>query len=394
MTGGQVSASGLTVERVAGWLLAEGVRRVIVTTEDPARWAAVDLPAGVAVWHRDRILEAQEALARIDGVTVLVHDQECAAELRRRRKRGTAPVPPMRVLINERVCEGCGDCGHKSNCLSVRPVETEFGRKTQIHQSSCNEDYSCLKGDCPAFITVVPGNGAAAERSRVEPLAAETIPEPAARATVDGEFGLRITGVGGSGVVTVARTLATAAQLDGLSVRGLDQTGLAQKGGVVVSDVTLLSSRAAGAGRLATAGCDLYVAADVVAGSIPAQPDAADPARTIAVISTTRIPTGLEVVDAGAGLSDPSGLAERILDRCVRERSVLFDAAELAERLFGNEVVANMLLVGAAYQAAALPLAAASIEHAIGLNGASISTSRRSGAGGSSSPTRTPSSWR
>ncbi|HEY0998261.1 MAG TPA: indolepyruvate ferredoxin oxidoreductase family protein, partial [Streptosporangiaceae bacterium] len=235
MTGGQRPASGMTVPQIVGVLLAEGVARVIVTTEDLGRYRRVKLPRGVAVWDRSRIAEAQRVLAATPGVTVLVHDQECATEKRRKRKRGKIAQPQTRVFINERICEGCGDCGRKSNCLSVQPVPTEFGRKTRVHQSSCNVDYSCLDGDCPAFMTVVPG-APAGRRPAAEAITPDELPAP--RPVVDPDsFGIRLTGVGGTGVVTVSQVLATAGLIAGWHTRSLDQTGLAQKGGAVVSDV-------------------------------------------------------------------------------------------------------------------------------------------------------------
>jgi indolepyruvate ferredoxin oxidoreductase len=372
MTGGQDPMPGLALPNVVRELLAEGAKRVIITSEEPSRWARADLPPGVEVWHRERIVEAQKTLAAIPGMTVLVHDQECAAELRRRRKRGKADDPPMRVVINERVCEGCGDCGEKSNCLSVHPVETEFGRKTQIHQASCNKDYSCLKGDCPSFLTVIPADGPRRTPARAARLDSGDVAAPADPAILGDEFGVRITGVGGTGIVTVAQTLGTAALLDGRHVRGLDQTGLAQKGGPVVSDLKLTASPLAGANKAATADCDLYIAADLLVGASRPYLAAADPERTIAVISTARVPTGRMVVDTSARFPDPDGLVQRILGRSVSERGVQLDAQALAERLFGTDVVANMLLVGAAYQAGALPLSVGSIESAIKLNGVAV----------------------
>jgi indolepyruvate ferredoxin oxidoreductase len=373
MTGGQATVSGLAREQVPQWMLAEGARRVIITAEEPSRWDGVALPSGVEVWHRDRILEAQEVLASLPGTTVLIHDQECAAELRRQRKRGKAQDPPTRVFINQRVCEGCGDCGEKSNCLSVHPVDTEFGRKTEIHQASCNKDYSCLKGDCPSFLTIIPaGEGRPKPPRRAEPIAAEGLPAPADPAVLAGEFGLRITGIGGTGIVTVAQTLATAALLDGLSVRGLDQTGLAQKGGPVVSDLKLTRAALEGSNKLASVDCDLYLAADLLVGASRKHLIAADPERTVSVVCTARVPTGLMVVDTTAAYPDSGGLVERILSRSRREHSVQLDAPALAEQLFGNDLVANMLLVGAAYQTGALPLSAESLERAIEINGAAV----------------------
>ncbi|QEC46512.1 indolepyruvate ferredoxin oxidoreductase family protein [Baekduia soli] len=369
MTGGQAATGAMAVPDVARSLLAEGVRRVIVTTEDPGRWAG-RMPEGVEVRHRDGLVAAQSELAAIDGVTVLIHDQECAAEVRRARKRGTVPATTRRVLINERVCEGCGDCGTKSNCLSVRPVDTEFGRKTQIHQASCNQDLSCLKGDCPSFVTIVPA-AARPRAARGADLDAGALP-PVAAPSVRGEFALRLCGIGGTGVVTVAQVLATAAILDGWHVRGTDQTGLAQKGGAVVSDLRLGPEPLQRAGRLSAAGCDLFLAADVIAAGAPANLAAADPGRTTAVVSTTSVPTGRMVADVAAGRPPTDALVQRILDRCRPGEAVVLDAGAAAERLFGTDVVANMLMVGAALQAGALPVDAACIEQAIAINGVAI----------------------
>jgi indolepyruvate ferredoxin oxidoreductase len=213
MTGGQRPASGMTVPQIVRVLLAEGVARVIVTTEDPGRYRRVKLPRGVAVWDRGRLAEAQRVLAATPGVTVLVHDQECATEKRRKRKRGRMAQPQTRVFINERICEGCGDCGRKSNCLSVQPVPTEFGRKTRVHQSSCNVDYSCLDGDCPAFMTVV-ARAPAGRRQAAGTITPEELPAPRAVVNQD-SFGIRLTGVGGTGVVTVSQVLATAGLIAG-----------------------------------------------------------------------------------------------------------------------------------------------------------------------------------
>jgi indolepyruvate ferredoxin oxidoreductase len=228
MTGGQDAAGATPVPELTRILEAEGAKRIIVMTDEPdkygpeARWAQ-----GVEVWHRDRLDEAQRMLRDIPGVTVLVYDQRCAAEKRRLRKRGKLPDPAMRVVINEAVCEGCGDCGVKSNCLSVHPVETEFGRKTQIHQSSCNKDYSCLRGDCPSFLTVVP-LGALKKRDKKIYTVDRALPEPVLR--VPQNANVFMMGIGGTGVVTVNQVLGTAALLDGKVVRGLDQTGAQPEG--------------------------------------------------------------------------------------------------------------------------------------------------------------------
>ncbi|WP_344937019.1 indolepyruvate ferredoxin oxidoreductase family protein [Sphaerisporangium flaviroseum] len=381
MTGGQRAVGGMPVPEITRLLAAEGVRKIIVTTEDPARYRGVRLAPGAEVWHRDLLVQAQETLAAVDGVTVLVHDQECAAEKRRKRRRGQAVAPATRVVVNERVCEGCGDCGAKSNCLSVQPVDTEFGRKTRIHQASCNVDYSCLDGDCPSFLTVTPARGAsrggtAARVRDAESWAREEPPEPAARVPAD-RFAMKITGVGGTGVVTLAQIIAVAATLDGKHVRGLDQTGLAQKGGAVVSDLTITAEPVEQSNKIAERGCDLYLGADLLVAGDAANLAVASPERTIAVLSTAEVPTGRMVADPGLAFPEPDGVVRRVLARSRGEASVVLDAHALATRLLGDDQYVNLLLLGAAYQAGALPVSAASLERAIELNGVAVAANVR-----------------
>src|SRR5712692_6311351 len=258
-------------------LEAEGIKRTIVVTDEPdkyprdTRWAP-----GVEVWHRDRLDEAQRVLRDMPGATVLLYDQRCAAEKRRLRKRKKLPDPALRVFINEAVCEGCGDCGVKSNCLSVQPVETEFGRKTQIHQSSCNKDYSCLDGDCPSFLTVIP-RGERRRRERPAFRVDRELPEPALR--VPAEASVYMMGIGGTGVVTVNQILGTAALLDGKHVRGLDQTGLSQKGGPVVSDLKISARPLESSNKVSAGGADLYLGFDLLVATDPINLDKADPHR-------------------------------------------------------------------------------------------------------------------
>jgi indolepyruvate ferredoxin oxidoreductase len=367
MTGGQQAMGELPLDRLLALLAAEGVRKVVVTSDDPARLRR-QLGRRADVRHRDDVLDVQRELAAIEGVTVLVHDQECAAEKRRKRRRGKAQAPAQRVLINERVCEGCGDCGAKSNCLSVQPIATEFGRKTAINQSSCNLDFSCLAGDCPSFLSITPAS-ASASAARARPGQVEQVDapaEPAALFDADG-FALRITGVGGTGVVTIAQILATAAAAEGRQVRTLDQTGLAQKGGAVVSDLKIGTGPFAHAAKLADGECDLYLGCDSLVATDGGNLRVADAGRTVAVVSTTEVPTGQMVVNTGQRFPAKGQVMSAVEGSVASAR--FLDAAALARRLFDDEQYANMILVGVAYQAGALPIGAAAIEHAIRLNG-------------------------
>jgi indolepyruvate ferredoxin oxidoreductase len=370
MTGGQDAAGAMPVPELTRMLEAEGVKRILVMTDEPdkygsgARWAE-----GVQVWHRDRLDEAQRLLRDTPGVTVLVYDQRCAAEKRRLRKRGKLPDPAMRVVINEAVCEGCGDCGVKSNCLSVHPVETEFGRKTQIHQSSCNKDYSCLRGDCPSFLTVIP-LGAPKKKEKRLFTVDRALPEPVLKVPRDANVFMM--GIGGTGVVTVNQVLGTAALLDGKHLRGLDQTGLSQKGGPVVSHLKISEHGAEVSSKVAAGAADCYLGFDVLVATSPVNLDHARPDKTIAVVSTSQVPTGAMVTSTEVQFPDHGGLRTSI-DRVTRkDENVYFDALGLAETLFDDHMASNMLVLGAAYQAGALPVSAAAIEQAITLNGVSV----------------------
>ncbi|WP_419841564.1 indolepyruvate ferredoxin oxidoreductase family protein [Candidatus Poriferisodalis sp.] len=392
MTGGQDPAGQLDVPEVAAALLAGGVAKILITTDDPAAYRGrrrSALPDGVEVWHRDRLMEAQELLADIDGVTVLVHDQQCAAEARRARKRGTQPTPTTRVLINERICEGCGDCGAKSNCLSVQPVDTFFGRKTRIDQTSCNFDYSCLDGDCPSFVTVSEP-GPLRRRLRMLLAAREqqtahgrdgsksTRPEPPAELADPvplvgpDEVSVRMCGIGGTGVVTAAQVLGTAAMFDGYEVRGLDQIGLSQKAGPVVGDLRLQRAGGPATARLGRGQADVIVAFDLLVAASPAGLEVADPERTMVVGSTSPTPTGAMVADPNIPMPAADALLERLAAVTVDGRRHWADVNTLADALCGSAVTSNVFVVGMAVQAGALPVSPAAVEAAIELNGVAV----------------------
>jgi len=391
MTGGQQAVGELPLDRLLTLLASEGVRKVVVTTDDPATLRRQLGPRvfghGADIRHRDDLLDVQRELAAIDGVTVLVHDQECAAEKRRKRRRGKVAAPAQRAFINERVCEGCGDCGRASNCLSVQPVATEFGRKTRIHQSSCNLDFSCLNGDCPSFLSVTPAAAKARRPAVPAKLASAELTEPAPLFSPDG-FTMRITGVGGTGVVTVAQILGTAFAADGRQVRSLDQTGLAQKGGAVVSDLSVAAGPAERSAKLGYGECDLYLGCDSLVATDGTQLRAASKDRTVAVVSTTEVPTGQMVTDVSQRFPAPGRVTAAIEER-VRSARFL-DASAIAKNLFGDEQYANMILVGAAYQAGALPVSAEAIEHAIRLNGVAADANIQAFRAGRTVPDGTP----
>jgi indolepyruvate ferredoxin oxidoreductase len=373
MTGGQDVEGGMDVPSLARSLLAEGVGRIVVTTEDPGRYDGVALPPGVEVRDRSTMLRTQRELARVPGVTILIHDQACAAELRRERKRGTAPEPPQRVVINERVCEGCGDCGEKSACLSVEPVETEFGRKTRINQTSCNKDYSCLEGDCPSFLTVIPPQRTADADRRGHPavrLPELELPEP--RPAAPDDVRVRLVGIGGTGVVTVSQVLGMAALLDDLHASGLDQTGLSQKAGPVVSDVRLSREPRDEGVTVPSAAADVLLGLDLLGAAGRSTLRVADPERTVAVVSESVSPTGRQAIDVDAPALDADA-AHAAIDAATRAGdNVWLDARRIAEELIGSGLAANAVVLGAALQRGLLPISRGALEEAIRLNGVAI----------------------
>ena len=377
MTGGQDPQGQMDVPSVVQELLVEGVERVIVTTDELAAYRHAEfgpLADRVTVWDRTRLIEAQELLAAVSGVTVLVHDQACAAEKRRARSRGKLSRPDFRVVINERVCEGCGDCGDKSNCLSVQPVMTEYGRKTRIHQTSCNFDMTCLEGDCPSFALVTVESAAAKPATptrAAEPPDDVDLDEPTLTVPVD-EFIIRLSGIGGTGVVTVSQILGTAAMLSGRTVRGLDQTGLSQKAGPVVSDLRISTSGTPLSNRANSAGVDCFLAFDLLVAASDTHRTGARRDRTIVIGSAAPTPTGAMVTQPTTPYPELDLLTGRLGEVSRSEANRFPNAAAITSGLFGDALTANMFLLGVAVQAGAVPVSAAAIERAIELNGVAV----------------------
>ena len=371
MTGGQPNEGGLTVPQIARQVAAEGAQRVLVVTDEPWKYAKnEEWPRGLTIHHRDELIAVQQELAAIPGVTVLIYDQTCAAEKRRRRKRGRFPDPDKRVIINELVCEGCGDCGVKSNCVSVQPLETEWGRKRIIDQSSCNKDFSCVKGFCPSFVSVhgaklKRGTGIAAGH------ALALLPEPTLP-TIAKTYNIIVTGVGGTGIVTIGGILGMAAHLDGKGVGIIDMAGLAQKGGAVFSHIRLAErSEDIHAIRIAAGGADLVLGGDIVVAGNKKVLGAVKHGTTEMVINLAEMLPGDFTRDADFSLPTER-LKSAILADAGPENTHFIDATRAATVLFGNSIGANIFLVGYAYQLGAIPLAAASIIQAIELNGEAV----------------------
>lgn len=378
MTGGQPAESGFTVNQIAAQVVAEGAKRVVVVSDEPDKYPAGYFPAGITIHHRDELDRMQRELRDVEGMTVLIYDQTCAAEKRRRRKRGLYPDPPKRVFINDLVCEGCGDCSEKSNCVSVKPLETEFGRKRQIDQSNCNKDFSCVKGFCPSFVTVENGSLRKLKKESLklvkDPFA--DLPMPQAK-DIHEPYSILITGIGGTGVITIGALLGMAAHLEGKGCTVLDFTGLSQKNGAVMSHVRLAARpEDLAAVRIGPAGADLLLGCDMIVSASPAALSRIEQGATRVVINEDLPPTAGFV--GNTDIDFEGALMKRSLRQAAGERSIDFvDATETATALMGDSIATNSFMLGYAFQKGYVPLSLEAIERAIELNGAGVEMNKR-----------------
>lgn len=380
MTGGQPIEGELTPRQLALELLAEGVAKVVVATDDPEKYRGQVLPEGVAVHHRDELDAVQRELREQSGVSVLIYDQMCATERRRQRKRGKLPDPARRSFIHPAVCEGCGDCGEQSNCLSIEPLPTELGRKRRINQDSCNKDLSCIKGFCPSFVTVHGGRLRKSAGGKALALPdMNTVPEPRLPA-LDKALGVVVTGIGGTGVITVGAILTMAAHLDGIEASALDLTGLAQKYGAVMSHIRLAPAGSPKASyRLGLAEADVVLGCDLIVSASSEATDRMSPDRTRVVLNTELSPTR-EFARNPDWAPDVQALQARVQGAALAVE--MLPAGAMAQDLMGDPVAANLFIVGVAWQRGWLPISAASIEKAIRLNGVSVEANMASFAWG------------
>ena len=393
MTGGQPHDGTLTVPAIVAQMSAEGARRIVVVTDEPDKYDAIKaVPpmAGIEIRHRDHLDAVQRALREVPGCTILIYDQTCASEKRRRRKKIVDgkpgfPDPARRVVINEAVCEGCGDCSVQSACVSVEPLETDLGRKRRINQSSCNKDYSCLKGFCPSFVTVeggslrrgkapAPGEAATAEAPAL-PASLRTLPEPtpvSIDASGNATYGVLVTGIGGTGVVTIGQLIGMAAHLEGKGISVLDMAGLAQKGGAVFSHVQIAARPdALYSTRIATGEADLVIGCDLVVSAGNEALAKMRPRVTRAVINGNVAPTSDFLRDPDWKMP-AEALRRNVLDAAGEQDIDFVDANELSVALLGDAIYTNPMLLGYAWQKGWLPLTRNALERAIELNGVSV----------------------
>jgi indolepyruvate ferredoxin oxidoreductase len=378
MTGGQPIDGTLTVPMIAQQLVGEGIKHIVVVSEDVSRYSDPSgLPATVPVYDRSDLEQVQKELREAPGVSVLIYDQTCAAEKRRRRKKGTLPTPTKRLFINEAVCEGCGDCGVQSNCTSLLPLDTEFGHKRMIDQSSCNQDYSCVKGFCPSFVTI---EGGKPRRQRAAQGSADAgfapLAQPEAPAVSASPYNILITGIGGTGVITVGALLGMAAHLEGKGASALDMTGMSQKNGAVTSHVRIaLAPENIRAQRIAAGEADLVLGCDMLTAGSEGSIAKTRAGRTVAVINTHQQPTGYFAQNRDWRF--PSEKIRTLLDESVDGRAHFVDATRIATALMGDSIATNLFMLGYAFQQGLIPLTEASLMRAIELNGVAVEANKK-----------------
>ena len=391
MTGGQTHDGPLDPATISRQVAAEGVTPIVVVTDEPDKYpATTNWAPGVTIRHRSELDAVQREMREVKGVSAIIYDQTCASEKRRRRKRNAFPDPAKRAVINEAVCEGCGDCSVKSNCLSVEPLETEFGRKRQINQSSCNKDFSCVTGFCPSFVTVEGGQlkkpkkaamkdasgSAISAMSRAAKLSAPQLP------SLGEPFGVLVTGIGGTGVVTVGQILAMAAHVAGKACSVLDMSGLAQKGGPVMSHVRLAEKDdQIHSTRVGTGAADLVIGCDVIVAASKDAIARMGSGRTHAVINATLAPTAAFVRNPDWVYPDASA-ADNIRKACGDEAVAAVEAGKIATTLMGDAIATNMFMLGYAFQRGWVPLSEQALLKAIELNGVSVDFNQQSFAWG------------
>lgn len=375
MTGGQHVDGELPVYRVAQQVIAEGVTKAWILSEQPEIYKDMKgIPDSVKVLGRDQLANIMKECQETEGTSVIIYDQTCAAEKRRRRKRGLYPDPAKRVIINDNVCEGCGDCSVQSNCIAVQPLETEYGRKRQINQSLCNKDFSCLKGFCPSFVTVYGGElrktkaSDAGEKDIFSDIPAPTIP------ALDAAYNIVVTGIGGTGVLTIGALLGMAAHMEDKFCRNLDMTGLAQKGGEVLSHVRISSNTDdLRTGHIIAGGSDLLLACDIVSAVGATAYKTLNADRTHAIINGDQAPVSAFVTNNSIDFAEQE-VRDTLLKRILPDGASFIAATEYARVLLGDEINTNILMLGYAWQKGLIPLQKESIESAIRLNRVAVET--------------------
>ncbi|MGB0799581.1 MAG: 2-oxoacid:acceptor oxidoreductase family protein, partial [Planktomarina sp.] len=367
MTGGQRNDGDLDAQRICAEVKAMGVKNVALVYDDKEELEMARVPSGIQTYTRENLGTVQKDFAKLQGVSVIVYAQTCAAEKRRRRKRGEFPDPDRRLFINPEVCEGCGDCGVQSNCVSLLPVETPLGRKRVIDQSSCNKDFSCVDGFCPSFVSV---SGASLRKKSATFVDFGTLPDPSIPA-INGTHNLVITGVGGTGVVTLGAVLAMAAHIDGKGAGMMEMAGLAQKGGAVHIHCRIANNPDdISAIRVAIGECDGLIGGDLIVSAQGSTLGLLAPGSAKAVVNNHQAITG--EFTRNTEFRIPHADLEVSLQARLKDRLQMLDATELAEKLLGDTVYANMITLGASFQSGLLPLSEASILQAIALNGAKV----------------------